>query len=110
MQAYVLFGIIWTHFVADFLMQSDEMAINKSKSNKWLGIHSFVYALPFLWLGWKFAVITSILHFALDWATSRGTSKLWAANQRHWFFSLIGFDQAIHLTILIGTYAVLFSR
>jgi hypothetical protein len=106
----IFLGILWCHFFGDFILQTDTMALNKSKSNKWLGIHSFVYALPFLWLGWKFAAFASILHFAVDWATSRGTSKLWAANQRHWFFTLIGFDQAIHMTILLTTYTVMFSR
>ena len=98
-----LLAIVWMHFVADFLLQSDRMALNKSKSNTWLAAHCSVYGACMLWVfaGWRFALVAGILHFAVDWATSRGTSLLWARNERHWFFALIGLDQAIHMTLLL---------
>lgn len=98
---YVIILIIWLHFIADFIMQNDKMAINKSSSDKWLAIHSFIYVIPFFMFGWQFMLFNAIAHFVVDYITSRGTSKLWNENKRHWFFVLIGFDQAIHLTILI---------
>lgn len=93
--------IIWIHFVADFMLQNDKMAVNKSTNNKWLGIHCLVYSVPFLLFGWQFALINGISHFIIDFCTSRGTSYLWKHEQRHWFFTLIGFDQALHLTVLL---------
>jgi hypothetical protein len=99
-----LIPLIWVHFVADFLLQTDKMATNKSTSNKWLGIHVAVYTIPFLCWGWKFALINGAAHFVTDWFTSRGTSYLWKREKRHWFFALIGLDQAIHMTTLALTY------
>jgi membrane-bound metal-dependent hydrolase YbcI (DUF457 family) len=96
------------------------MAINKSKSNSWLAIHCFVYTyilgvignvfftMPGNWniVYWMF--MNGIAHFVIDYCTSRGTSYLWQKNERHWFFTLIGFDQALHMTILFVTYKMMF--
>lgn len=96
--------LIWFHFICDFLLQSDKMATNKSSSNRWLGLHVAAYSVPFLWFGWRFALVNGVAHFLIDWLTSRGTSWLWKQEERHWFFTMIGFDQAIHMTTLALTY------
>ena len=96
--------LIWLHFIADFILQTDKMAINKSSSNRWLGLHVSVYTVPFFWFGWRFALVNGAAHFVTDWLTSRGTSYLWKKEERHWFFALIGLDQAIHMTTLFLTY------
>jgi len=95
--------LIWIHFIADFILQTDKMAMNKSKSNKYLALHCLAYSLPLLWFGWVFALVNGIAHFMTDWITSRATTKLHQKGERHWFFVVIGLDQAIHMTTLVLT-------
>lgn len=96
--------LVWVHFFADFVMQSDWMAKRKSSDNAVLATHVAIYSAFLLPFGLAFAAVNGVLHFVTDWLTSRATSKLWAANERHWFFVVIGLDQAIHMTCLILTY------
>jgi hypothetical protein len=101
--------LVWLHFVGDFILQTDKMATQKSKSNVMLLHHVTAYSLPMLFIGWQFALINGCLHFFVDFVTSRITSKLWEKKHIHWFFTTIGFDQAIHITCLFCTYVVLFK-
>jgi hypothetical protein len=99
-----LFGLVWAHFFADFVLQNDKMAMNKSTSIKWLSIHVGVYTLIFFIWGWQFALLNGILHWMTDFVTSKISAHFWKKNDMHWFFTVIGCDQAIHMTCLIGTY------
>mgnify|MGYP001590776618 CR=1 FL=1 len=107
-----LLMLFWVHTIADFPLQSDTMAKNKSSSNAWLFIHVAIYAScfwPFIfalgvWRTWGFITITFIAHFATDYVTSRMTTKYWKAERRHAFFVTIGVDQALHLSALVLTY------
>ena len=99
--------LVWLHFVADFIMQSDRIAINKSSDNGILLTHVCLYSMFFLGFGFWFVLANLVLHFITDWCTSRVTKRLWLADQRHWFFVVIGLDQAIHMTCLFVTYEVL---
>lgn len=101
--------LVWTHFVADFLLQTDNMALNKSTNHRWLGLHALTYTVPFLLFGFKFAVANGVAHFVVDFITSRCTRNLWDKGERFWFFNFVGMDQAVHLTTLFSTYA-LFHR
>ena len=104
MELKILLALIWLHFLADFILQSDWMAQNKSKRNTPLLIHVAVYSAPFLIFGWVFALVNGVAHFITDWLSSRACSRVWAKEQRHWFFVVIGLDQAIHMTTLVLTY------
>lgn len=92
------------HFVADFILQSDWMAQNKSKNNWALLSHAIVYTSPFaLFYGLKFALITFLFHFWQDYFTSRINSKLWKAGKVHYFFVGVGADQLLHFYTLAWT-------
>src|SRR5882672_3322828 len=104
MNPLIIVALAWVHAFADFVMQSDKMAISKSSSNKWLLLHVGIYALCLVPFGWRFALVNFAAHFCTDWVTSRATTKLWKAGERHWFFVMIGADQALHMTALVLTY------
>ena len=101
------------HWVFDFVLQSNWMATNKSKSNVALGAHVGIYTcgmalLAVIALGPTvgailFTLINGGLHFITDYCTSRVTSHLWQKKDVHNFFVVVGFDQLIHATTLILT-------
>lgn len=97
--------LIVNHFIADFLLQNDWMAVNKSKRWDALFLHVLIYSLSFIWISWQFVVVTFITHFITDAITSRITRKLYyPVFHRHWFFAVIGVDQLIHYITLAYTY------
>ena len=104
MDIYLIIYLLFLHWVADFLWQSDYVAQNKSKSNKVLAFHCFLYGLFFIvgTMNIKFGLILGLIHFPVDYVTSRLNSKLYKAGKNHEFFVSIGFDQWIHfVTILL---------
>jgi len=107
--SYILVYVLVIHWVADFIMQTDDMAKGKSSSNKWLLAHTGTYTLVMLaaTLSPMYAVVNGIVHTIVDYITSRISSKLWAKGETHWFFVVIGFDQLVHVVTLIATYGLL---
>lgn len=105
----IILTIVFLHWFADFILQSDWMAQNKSSSNKALGLHIIVYTIPLMYIGFLWAIVNGILHFITDYVTSRITKKLWSNQQVHWFFVVIGLDQMIHYFCLFGTYYIMFK-
>jgi len=117
------------HFVGDFLLQSDWMALNKSTYWRALLLHTTIYSLCFANYGLSFVAITFLTHTLTDAVTSRITSELWFINltpyddcgecrmtmaqneylatvtnwKRHCFFVAIGADQLIHMWTLYLT-------
>lgn len=102
-----LLFLVWAHLFADFVLQTDYVAINKSKDWKVLLYHVSLYSLVFIYIGWLYALVNGVLHFITDAISSRVTSILWKREQRHWFFVVIGIDQAVHMTCLFLTYVYL---
>jgi hypothetical protein len=106
-------ALLVTHWVADFVLQTQWQSLNKSKRNDALARHVVTYtavlavAAAFLFginiaLIW-FVGMNGTLHFATDYVTSRATSRLYAKQDLHNFFVVVGFDQLIHQTTLAVT-------
>lgn len=107
-------AILFAHWVGDFLFQTNNMALNKHKSLKWLSIHAVAYSVPIVLCGlvffsWQFALhyalINGVLHWVTDFFTSRLSSRY--KENRRIFFAVIGFDQFIHAACLLGSIELL---
>lgn len=98
------------HFVGDFILQTDRVANGKSSDFGVLTEHVVLYAVPLAVIFAEhpgFVIANAVLHWSTDVWTSRLTSRLWAAGERHWFFTVIGLDQLIHGACLVLTAAAL---
>jgi len=122
MDIIIILAILVAHWFSDFILQTQDMAMNKSKSDYWLTLHVFYYALgmctaaTLIWVEFGFANWLLVLlwvhvnasaHWITDYYTSRWTSKLYANKVFYGFpsfFSVIGLDQLIHHFTLIGSY------
>ena len=117
------------HFIADFILQSNEMAIKKSQEPlvllKHCGIHLGVFFFGFVLLhgligAFLIALANAALHAVIDWNVWRAY-KRWVQKKypgmttqeqvmkddsaRHWFFVTIGFDQLLHgLSIILAIF------
>ena len=105
----IVITILILHFIADFVLQSSWMAVNKSKNNLALFLHVTVYAMVFSVFGFLYAVVNAFMHFIIDYVTSRITSKFWAEQKYHLFFVTIGLDQTLHFICLFSTYVYYFN-
>lgn len=109
---HILLILMFGHWVADFICQSNWMAVGKSK--RWtpllahVGVYSSVLALVALCVAdWRlvplFAVVNCGLHLAVDYVTSRISSYFWSKQDTHKFFITIGFDQYLHFASIALT-------
>ena len=106
---YTVLGILFIHWVADFVLQTEEQAINKSKSVKFLTYHVLTYtAFWFICISLyaccfyltfncgaivmrekgkllivSFTVITFVCHWITDYLTSKLNTKLLPKREQH---------------------------
>jgi len=112
--------ILFWHFIADFLCQTDWMANNKSKGWDALLWHTAIYSVlwffPVITYGIiydapqriiLFVPITFVAHTVTDYITSRETTKLWTDGKIRPFFHVIGLDQYLHYIQLFVTFYAL---
>ena len=126
MSLKIILLILFIHWFADFVLQTDKQAKGKSKNWKDLLSHTINYSLvwiipifliSYFYNGFTFigAIIISLLfsistficHTSTDYVTSRLNSKLYAKGDIHNFFVSIGFDQFLHYVQLLLTLKLL---
>lgn len=117
----LILGVMLTHWVGDFVLQTDKMARGKAKNLDALTSHVAVYYVTlvfgtgtFIWflhgtqgdiwglmpLWW---LVNGFLHFVVDFVTSKINGRLWANDNKHNFFVAVGFDQFLHYACLFST-------
>lgn len=120
MQFKEILIILLVHWLADFILQTHDQAINKSSSNKALLGHTITYSLVWWLVGalyvlqhqdtyqnWHlslFVMITFVAHTVTDWFTSRLCKKFFSKQDYHNGFVVVGFDQILHYTQLFICY------
>jgi hypothetical protein len=112
----IILFILVVHWLADFVLQTDWQATNKSTRADALLLHVGTYTLAMLVAALiairpldeavTWAVLNGVLHLATDFVTSRLSASAFKRGDRHTFFVVIGFDQLIHQATLIGTLAM----
>ena len=109
--------VVAAHWVGDFVLQTQWMAENKSKSVAVLSTHVAVYTCVMMWAVATFTMTTSLrvedvlawvtlngaLHLIVDSVTSVASSHFWYKREYRKFFMVVGFDQCVHYVCLIGT-------
>jgi len=85
MEINTIIYILIAHFIGDFIFQSNYMALNKSSSNKVLFLHILTYSIPLLVLNVYWAILNSLLHFIVDYVTSRVNKRLWELENKKYF-------------------------
>lgn len=108
--------LLVAHFIGDFVCQSRMMADNKSKNIWWLLTHGIIYSiilfiLMFIFTSYGtiplilFSLFNGLIHIIFDKLSSTCTSKYYKQKQFYRMFTVIGFDQLLHLvTLLLTTY------
>ena len=118
-QLWQFVALLAVHYVGDFILQTHWQASNKSKRLDALIKHVLIYTGVLFLASWllfwdtaavaRFTLANGLLHFGTDYVTSRWTSRLYAKQDWHNFFVVIGLDQLIHQTTLAVTMWALFS-
>lgn len=130
----IAFILIVIHYIADFMAQTEVMALGKSKSLRILCYHTYVYTAIFAYafilyllfhLGmghhklydinltpmvlWFFP-ITFVSHTVIDYVSSKITARKFEKKEYYTgipnmgAFSIIGLDQVFHYATLFLTY------
>jgi hypothetical protein len=111
MELWIVIYILFIHYIADFIFQTNWMALNKSKNNLALLSHVATYSMILfiglsLYFGPDYNVFLLVLangfaHFLTDYITSRMNAYFWINEKRSFFWWTIGLDQWIHASTLI---------
>ncbi|MEM6361742.1 MAG: DUF3307 domain-containing protein [Bacteroidota bacterium] len=102
--------LLLAHWIGDFGLQTSNMALNKSKSLKWLLLHVLTYtgvllAFSAFLISLEdlifFVAVNGLLHGITDFFTSKLADRYKDIPRR--FFPILGLDQLLHTLTLYWT-------
>jgi len=118
MSLAVIITIGFCHWFADFITQTEKLAVNKNTSYYYLAIHSLVYTITFgvlvaFGLGFLttipyhtiafWVVINGFLHLVVDYFTT--VSQKLTVSAKH-YLTIVGLDHFLHISLLLITYVL----
>lgn len=112
MNEWIVLYVLAAHFIADFVFQTTNTGIRKSKDFGVLSDHVATYmgvmmALMMVVLDWRSAILYGLLngamHLPTDFISSKLSSKYYAEGRLYAFWKVIGIDQLAHYAGLFFT-------
>jgi hypothetical protein len=100
--------LVLLHLIADTFAQTEWMIEWKGVRIFPLTLHTFFYSIFLLPVGFTFAIINGILHWFIDYFSSKRIEKLWRLGDRKKTFIATAIDHCVHISTLVVTYAILF--
>lgn len=107
-----LWLLLIAHFIADFSLQSADLAEKKTQKLRYLTGHAFVYAVVFAMaaflcipsnIAWFPCIIIASSHFFIDWVRVHADKK-YETPETHFFSFVI--DQTLHIFIICTSVCV----
>lgn len=109
MEIELILAVIIAHWVGDYVLQSESMAVGKATSLRWLTIHVLVWTASIgiitLYFGttWDWILAMGVAHWLQDFVTSKINSYYQRTKQLKLFWLSIGTDQMLHYCVLFGS-------
>lgn len=113
MSEWIVLYVLAAHFVADFVLQTTDIGLRKSKEFEILMKHICFYHMGLSLLMWpmlglvtaiRYATLNAfLLHLPTDFTSSKLSSKYYAEGRLYAFWKVIGLDQLAHYTGLFLT-------
>ena len=112
MELQIIFAILIGHWVGDYVLQTEKMAVGKSSSIKWLTIHAAIWTASMMIIVvpfsssvsiWVWVLFMGALHWFQDFVTSRINAFFQKNKWIKMFWLGIGTDQLLHYLIMFGT-------
>lgn len=106
----MIWAILVTHYLYDWVFQSRFIAENKSKRLDVLTLHVLIYTVGLILLAVSseltiaWALFNGAAHFIVDFFSSKLSAHYWSKGEHKKFWNTVGADQLIHYLILFGSY------